>query len=82
VEQNFETMWRMAKVAGGIDATVKFIETVIEKLPTFTFRKHRREGNADPGFGGACAVGTGGDVRDLLADFHYASTGSVLTVRI
>jgi hypothetical protein len=28
----------MAKVAGGIDATVKFIETVIETLPTFTFR--------------------------------------------
>jgi hypothetical protein len=38
VEQNFETMWRMAKIAGGIDATVKFIETVIETLPTFTFR--------------------------------------------
>ena len=28
----------MAKVAGGIDATVKFIETVIAVLPTFTFR--------------------------------------------
>jgi hypothetical protein len=38
VEQNFETMWRMAKIAGGIDATVKFIETVIDTLPTFTFR--------------------------------------------
>jgi len=39
VEQNFETMWRMAKIAGGgIDATVKFIETVIETVPAFTFR--------------------------------------------
>jgi hypothetical protein len=38
VEQNFETMWRMAKVAGGIDATVKYIETVIATLPTFAFR--------------------------------------------
>lgn len=28
----------MAKIAGGIDATVKFIETVIETLPMFTFR--------------------------------------------
>jgi hypothetical protein len=31
-------MWRMAKVAGGIDATVKSIETVIETVPTFKFR--------------------------------------------
>ena len=31
-------MWRMAKVAGGIDATVRSIETVIETLPTFKFR--------------------------------------------
>jgi hypothetical protein len=31
-------MWRMAKVAGGIDTTVKIIETVIETLPTFKFR--------------------------------------------
>jgi hypothetical protein len=38
VEQSFETMWRMAKIAGGIDATVKYIETVIATLPTFTFR--------------------------------------------
>jgi hypothetical protein len=38
VEQSFETMWRMAKVAGGIDATVRAIETVIETLPTFKFR--------------------------------------------
>jgi hypothetical protein len=38
VEQNFETIWRMAKVAGGIDATLKYIETVIATLPTFTFR--------------------------------------------
>jgi hypothetical protein len=38
VEQNFETIWRMAKVAGGIDATVKYVETVIATLPTFTFR--------------------------------------------
>ena len=28
----------MAKIAGGIDATVNFIETVIATLPTFTFR--------------------------------------------
>lgn len=38
MEQNFETMWRMAKVAGGIDSTVRLIETVIETLPTFKFR--------------------------------------------
>lgn len=38
MEQSFETIWRMAKVAGGIDATVKLIETVIESLPTFKFR--------------------------------------------
>jgi hypothetical protein len=38
VEQSFETMWRMAKVAGGIDATVRYIETVIETAPTFKFR--------------------------------------------
>jgi hypothetical protein len=31
-------MWRMAKVAGGIDTTVRLIETVIETLPTFKFR--------------------------------------------
>jgi hypothetical protein len=31
-------MWRMAKVAGGIDATVRYIETVIETTPTFKFR--------------------------------------------
>ena len=28
----------MAKVAGGIDATVKYVETMIATLPTFTFR--------------------------------------------
>ena len=28
----------MAKVAGGIDATVKYVETVIATVPTFTFR--------------------------------------------
>jgi hypothetical protein len=38
VEQSFETMWRIAKVAGGIDTTVRLIETVIEVLPTFKFR--------------------------------------------
>lgn len=38
MEQNFETMWRMAKLAGGIDTTVRLIETVIETLPTFKFR--------------------------------------------
>jgi len=38
VEQSFETMWRMAKVAGGIDTMVRLIETVIETLPTFKFR--------------------------------------------
>jgi hypothetical protein len=31
-------MWRMAKLAGGIDATVKFIETVIATTPTLKFR--------------------------------------------
>jgi hypothetical protein len=38
VEPNFETMWRMAKVAGAIDATLRCIETVIATLPTFKFR--------------------------------------------
>jgi hypothetical protein len=38
VEQSFETMWRMAKLAGGIDTTVKIIETVIVTAPTFKFR--------------------------------------------
>jgi hypothetical protein len=42
VEQSFETMWRMAKVAGGIDTTVRLIETVIETLPTFKFRNLAR----------------------------------------
>jgi hypothetical protein len=31
-------MWRMAKVAGGIDGTVRSIETLIETLPSFKFR--------------------------------------------
>jgi len=38
VEQNFETMWRMAKLAGGIDTTVRLIETVIDTMPTLKFR--------------------------------------------
>jgi hypothetical protein len=38
VEQSFETMWRMAKLADGIDTTVRLIETVIETLPTLKFR--------------------------------------------
>jgi hypothetical protein len=38
VEQSFETMWRMAKVAGGIDNMVRLIESVIDTLPTFKFR--------------------------------------------
>jgi hypothetical protein len=38
MEQSFETMWRMAKLAGGIDTTVKFIETVIETVPALNFR--------------------------------------------
>jgi hypothetical protein len=38
VEQGFETIWRMAKLAGGIDATVRVIETVIETAPTLKFR--------------------------------------------
>jgi hypothetical protein len=38
VEQGFETMWRMAKLAGGIDTTVKLIETVMETAPTLKFR--------------------------------------------
>ena len=32
MEQSFETMWRMAKVAGGIDTTVRLIETLIETV--------------------------------------------------
>jgi hypothetical protein len=31
-------MWRMAKLAGGIDTTVRLIETVIATLPTLKFR--------------------------------------------
>jgi len=38
VEQSFETMWRMAKLAGGIDTTVRMIETVIATAPTLKFR--------------------------------------------
>ena len=38
MEESFETMWRMAKVAGGIDTIVRLIETVIETQPTFKFR--------------------------------------------
>jgi hypothetical protein len=38
VEQSFETMWRMAKLAGGIDTTGRLIETVIEVVPTLKFR--------------------------------------------
>jgi len=38
MEQSFETMWRMAKLAGGIDTTVRLIETLIETVPTLTFR--------------------------------------------
>jgi hypothetical protein len=38
VEQSFETMWRVAKLAGGIDTTVRLIETVIETAPTLKFR--------------------------------------------
>jgi hypothetical protein len=38
VEQSFETMWRMAKLAGGIDTAVKLIETVIAAAPALKFR--------------------------------------------
>jgi hypothetical protein len=38
MEQSFETMWRMAKLAGGIDTTVRLIETLIETAPTLKFR--------------------------------------------
>jgi hypothetical protein len=31
-------MWRMAKLAGGIDTTVRFIETVIRAQPGFKFQ--------------------------------------------
>lgn len=31
-------MWRMAKLAGGIDTTVRLIETAIETVPTLKFR--------------------------------------------
>jgi hypothetical protein len=33
----------MAKVAGGIDTTVRFIETLIETLPTVKFRNTARK---------------------------------------
>ena len=33
----FEMTWRMAKVAGAIDTTVRLLETVIQSRPTFTF---------------------------------------------
>jgi hypothetical protein len=38
MDESFETMWRMAKLAGGIDTTVRLIETVIETVPTLRFR--------------------------------------------
>jgi hypothetical protein len=38
VEQGVETMWRMAKLAGAIDVTVRVIETIIETAPTLKFR--------------------------------------------
>jgi hypothetical protein len=38
MEQSFETMWRMAKLAGGIDTTVRLIETLMETVPTLKFR--------------------------------------------
>lgn len=33
-----ELMWRIAKLAGGIDATVRFIETVIQAQPMLKFQ--------------------------------------------
>jgi hypothetical protein len=44
VEQSFETMWRMAKLAGGIDTTVRLIETVIAMAPTLKFRNTAGKG--------------------------------------
>jgi hypothetical protein len=38
VEQSFETMWRMAKLAGGIDTIVRLIDTLIATAPTWKFR--------------------------------------------
>jgi hypothetical protein len=38
MERIFETMWRMAKLAGGIDTTVRLLDTVIEMVPTLKFR--------------------------------------------
>jgi hypothetical protein len=38
VEESFETMWRMAKLAGGIDTTVRIIDTVIATAPMLKFR--------------------------------------------
>jgi hypothetical protein len=38
MEQSFETMWRMAKLAGGIDTTARLIETVVDTVPTLKFR--------------------------------------------
>ena len=32
------TMWRMAKIAGAIDTTVRLIETVIQAVPSFKFQ--------------------------------------------
>jgi hypothetical protein len=38
VKQNeFEMTWRMGKVAGAIDTTVRLLETVIQTRPTLTF---------------------------------------------
>jgi hypothetical protein len=31
-------MWRMGKIAGAIDTTVRLIETVIQTLPSFKFQ--------------------------------------------
>jgi hypothetical protein len=37
-QKEFEMIWRMAKIAGAIDTTVKVLETVIQTLPTFKFQ--------------------------------------------
>ena len=37
-ENEFEVTWRMAKVAGAIDTTVKLLDTVIQTFPAFKFQ--------------------------------------------
>ena len=36
-------IWRMSKVAGAIDTTVKILETIIQVLPAFKFQNAARK---------------------------------------